>query len=429
LDFAFIVLLNAVLYIRPAECIPFLLELPIYQIVLAGCLLFGFPSLQRQLSGGSVAGRPISVCVLGLAAVAILSNLAHFSGGDAYTTGDMFFKILLYYLLLAGTVSTPQRLRKFVLWLVVCDTAVTAIAVLHYYDIVHFPNVTVTVDEAELGTGIRRLGSTGLFSDPNDIGLMLAQAIILCFYLMGDAQVPRLVRVLWVGPLLLLGQALRLTYSRGALLALVGGVVAFLLTRFGKKAVIWLVVVGPVVLFVFAGRQARFDINDGTGQARIHLWDTYMELFVHNPAFGVGCGKWEEYSTQVAHNSFLQTFGETGFLGGMLLLGAFYFAVRSLYLMRGRERGLDPVLARFYPYLVGVVACQAVGMLSLSRGYAIPTYTVLGLTTAYLGIAGFGILGAGRHPALRLAGELMALSVAFLWISRVFIHAYARYFS
>src|SRR5579864_1909912 len=81
LGFGLFVLVNAVLFVRPAELIPGIADWPIYEVVILACLLASLPAVIRQLTWNSFRRNPITLCVVGLLLAIILSHLTH---GDIY---------------------------------------------------------------------------------------------------------------------------------------------------------------------------------------------------------------------------------------------------------------------------------------------------------------------------------------------------------
>src|SRR6185312_4884877 len=78
LGFVLFVLLNAMLFVRPAEIVPALLGWEIYQVCILACLLTSFPVLLEQLQPRALEARPLTVCVLGLLLAVVLSHLTAF---------------------------------------------------------------------------------------------------------------------------------------------------------------------------------------------------------------------------------------------------------------------------------------------------------------------------------------------------------------
>jgi O-antigen ligase len=287
-------------------------------------------------------------------------------------------------------------------------------------------------------TTLGRLQGSGLFNDPNELGVMLAAAVLLALYLMCHSKSG--LGFLYVLPLGLFLYAIALTHSRGALLALVAGLGALMFTRFGMRRAALLAVCGlPVLLAVFAGRQTNLSAMQGTGQTRLQLWSDWLGEFRANPVFGKGltlvedAEKAKEDQTwqglkHAAHNSYLHGFAELGLIGGFFFLGAVGMALWSvLRLDPRRTRILDGDMRQLRPFLAGAVSAYAVGLLSLSMCYGVPTYLILGLAVAYARVT-------PHHPALpverfdgRMAGRIALASVGFLAMTYVLVRVFVRW--
>jgi putative inorganic carbon (hco3(-)) transporter len=440
MDYLLFLMVNAILFLRPSEIIPELAGVRIYETVIVCCLVCSLLSVARQFSLSALAARPITVGVLLFWPLCGLSQLMRL---DLTLAGDCFwdfFKIVVYYLLLVGVVNTPARLRNFLAALAVFITVLTMVAVLRYYGVITITpppmikleekdrrdkkddGTSVTVDDKyfDNATGeekiVKRLRGTGIFNDPNDLCLALVTGILLCLYGLGEARLGP-ARVFCVLPLGLFMFALRLTSSRGGLLGLVAGLGVLFTCRYGwRKAVLLGGLALPVMLAVFGGGRMT-DISqaasEGTGQARLQLWRDGMVLFKEQPLFGVGMNEYQSHARQVAHNSFLHAFTELGIAGGTVFLGLFYCAFFGLRHVQ-RAYVLDRDLHRMLPYMLALVGAYGVGILSLSRNYEVPTYTMLGLAAAYLAMVPVYPAGA----KLRCSGQL-ALRVE--WLSLIFL--------
>ena len=429
--FTLFILLNVTLFVRPAEIVPALLGLPIYNVLISTCLVVSFPAILNQLTGRSLAECPITACVIGLLTAVVLSHLSHFSPGEAYAAGEQFVKVVLYYLLLVSTVNSPAKLRTFQHWLVGLIIVVAGLALLQYYNVVNVPALEVLHEGGEVDedTGERvvydRLRSTGIFNDPNDLCLILALAIITCLYFAGNGRLGPL-RFLWLVPAGLCGHALTLTQSRGGLLGLLTGLLGLFRARFGwRKTIPLAILVVPALLMLVGGRQANITSSSGTGQDRIKLWNEGLILFRQAPLFGIGYNTYADEVGLVAHNSYIHCYTELGFFGGTLFLSAFYLALTGLrQLGSGRASIPDPELRRFRPYLIAIVSAYCIGMYSLSRAYFQPTYLVLGLVAVYLRLASV-------KPPLQLDARLLQrvtlVSVAALALLHVYVRLFVRY--
>jgi hypothetical protein len=76
---------------------------------------------------------------------------------------------------------------------------------------------------------------------------------------------------------------------------------------------------------------------------------------------------------------------------------------------------------------MAIIAGYAVGMLSLSRVYVVPTYLVLGLAAAYVQIARGRVSIEVPRVGTGLALRLGALSAAFLACTYVFVRLFVRW--
>jgi hypothetical protein len=431
--FGLFLLVNAALFLRPAEIVPGLVGLEIYLFLIVACLLVAFPAVFEQLAVRALDRSPLTVCVLGLWLAVILSHMCRFHVSGAAASGYEFFKIVVYYLLLVGLVTTPERLRRFLFWLAIFGSVLALIAVLEYHDWIHLPTLkTLRAVERDQDTGrdiiVRRLQATGPFHDPNDFCVLLVVGILLSLH--GLTELRRAgARWLWLGPLAILFYAFSLTQSRGGFLALLGGLFAFLLTRFGWRTTLGLgALMLPALFMVLAGRQTDISASTGTGQERIQIWSDGLLLFRDAPLFGVGMNEFEIFVGHVAHNSYLQGFAELGLFGGALFLGAFCLAVANLSRSGSKGRQIvDPELRRLHPYLTGAVTGYAVGMFSLTLNYIVPTYMILGLVSAWNRVA---VTDPATPPVpfdLSLTRRFATLALVFLVGLTLFVRVFFQH--
>jgi len=77
--------------------------------------------------------------------------------------------------------------------------------------------------------------------------------------------------------------------------------------------------------------------------------------------------------------------------------------------------------------MITTVAAYAAGMLSLSRGYVVPTYMVLGLATAYIRLASIHRPSAVLPFNGRLVLGLVLVSTVSLVGIYVFVRIYVQY--
>jgi hypothetical protein len=436
--FVLFLLLNCTLFIRPAEIVEQFAGLPIYEWLILSCAVASLPGMLAHLRQTSLAERPITVSVLAMLPAIFLSHISHGVWWAARDGCLDFSKTVIYYLLLVANVNSVKRLRTFTLWVLGFISMAALLAVLQFHGVIELPSLSTVYDvEADPETGIEyqvpRICSTGIFSDPNDLAMILVLGLILTAYFVTDPRLRKLAPV-WLGLAGLFFYGLVLTKSRGGLLALAVAFFVLIQARYGwRKA---LILAGPGVLVMLAlvgGRQADIGgaIGGDTGQSRIQLWSQGLALLRGRALmFGIGFGRYVEEVGQVAHNSFVHPFVELGFFGGAVFLGAVYYPIRSLYRLREmRAWQVDRELIRFRPCLLASMSGFAASMLSLTRTYTIPTYLMLGTAAVFLDLSRIARPPRDRRLNVRLVKSIVIVSVLFLAVTYAFIRIFARWSS
>jgi putative inorganic carbon (hco3(-)) transporter len=392
MDFAIFVLLNAVLFLRPDDLLPDLAGYRWYLLTIIPNILFALPKLLNLFSPHEISRRPITCCVLLLLVAHVASNLVRGQIDLAVESSGEFVKVVLYYLLAVAVLDTPQRLRNFLGWLGILTLVVASISLLDYNEYIRIESLKhikqghfdKTIGEDVL---VVRMVGTGLFSDPNDLCLLVVMGSFSCCYRAATAT-SIVLRLLWLAPILVFGQAMLSTHSRGGMLALLAAVMGFFQARYGlKRAFIPFLLAAPMMLLLVGGRQS--DINTGdTAHERMVLWANGLAELLRGPfsiCFGIGSDTYIDRCGQVAHNSYIHSYVELGLLGGAMFLMAFWSAYQ-LVLARPAQAAAWTVPYRQYvlPILLG----YAIGAYSLSRCYIVPTYLVLALMESYATLAG-----------------------------------------
>jgi hypothetical protein len=440
MSFILFILVNATLFLRPGEVVPELLGISIYEYLIIACLIFALPEVMHYLFTARDS-QPVTFCVVGLLVTIVLSHLATLKMEEAGRAGIIFLKVVVYYLLLVSVVNTPARLRQFLFWIACFVVVMAVVTVLQYHEVIQLPTLRILSDiDTDPLTGqqisLRRLQGSGIFNDPNEFCLMLGAAMPLALYQLTNRRASFL-RFLWVAPLGLFFYGVSLTHSRGGFLAMLAGLGTLALVRLGWRRFLLIAPLGLPVLFVFfAGRQTDLSPTSGTGQSRVQIWSDWFADFKQAPVFGVGMVVPDEAkdipaateAKYVAHNSYLHAFTELGFFGGMFFLGLACLMFYGVWrLATCNNLFLDPEQRRLAPYLLGVVACYFVGMLSLSLSYVTSTYVIFGIAAAYMRVT----VVYPPLPSLRfdfpMARRLAFASVLFLAGLVVFIRIFVRW--
>jgi O-antigen ligase len=414
-DFVLFLLVTAIMFIRPTDFVPGIEELPLFQIAIIPCIIVSWPKLAAQLNADAIRERPVFIFGVGLIAVWTLSAIVHGQFQDAIEIFFEFPKSLIFFLLLLAHVNSTERLKQYLHCLVVIIAVPILLATLNYHGLVTIP-AYVTVGED------RRLAGTGIFGDPNDVCEVLNFAIIFGLYNLFDRR--GLGRLVWLAPIALFVHALGLTQSRGGFLGTVVGMVVLLRSRFGGAKSLMMAGATLAVMFVFfAGRQTSLDTDQGTSQQRIQLWDTAFELFKRSPLIGAGPHEVLRVARHVSHNAFIETYAELGFAGGTLLFAQYLWLLSNLAKVGPRSTVLpDEELRRFRPYLLASMASFATSEMSLTNPLAMVTYSMFGLTTAFIRIAD----PDPRPPDVQLNWRFVGRSVFYSGLFVVALYVFVR---
>ncbi|MBM3996337.1 MAG: hypothetical protein FJ303_19620 [Planctomycetes bacterium] len=394
------ILVNAALFIRPAEIVPELLGWEIYFYLILACSAAAAPDVLKYLTEDSLDKKPITLTVFAMLPAIVLPAMLTGDLAEAWRTVFHFVKIIVYYLLFVSLVNTALRLRILLTCILAFSGIITSLAVLRYHDIIHLATIQTLADTTQgmYGTTvtIQRLQGTGIFHDPNELCVLLSAMVPLALYFLLTSDHLYL-RGVCAALLPLFAYAVFLTGSRGGFLAFAGGLGAFVWIRYGWQKAMLIGAVGlPALLILFAGRQTEISTSTGTAQTRVELWREWLTTWRENMLFGKGMNLPKEeapdplkYKTDldrqhVAHNSYLQAFADLGLFGGCLFIGAFVTAFWSLYRFADPDPlWLDDELREMHPHLLAGLTAYGIGMLSLSICYIVPTYMMLGLAVGY----------------------------------------------
>ncbi|MGH2637298.1 MAG: O-antigen ligase family protein [Actinomycetota bacterium] len=211
----------------------------------------------------------------------------------------------------------------------------------------------------------------GTFAHPNAFGFYLTILIVMGVALLRHVTPtvrPLLLAFLWGSSI-----AIVLTYSRGAWIALIVGLLVVGALQSARAVLITIGVAVVVALTLPPVTERLLDLRQessvpGTSgnslQWRFDYWGRVVDLADENPILGIG-PKMTQYvtdSAKVPHNDFLRAYAETGVLGlcayAAVLAALVHSARRSL---RGAAPGFDRGIA------VGFAGCVA-AMLAFSVG-------------------------------------------------------------
>ncbi|MDQ3420293.1 MAG: O-antigen ligase family protein [Acidobacteriota bacterium] len=347
-DWAYLGLLifTALLYFRPQDEIKPLAFLPLADIAaLSALAAMVFGRINKGLSFTKVT--PELIGVIGLAVVILLTvPFSIWPGGAVETFTDLYIKVLLIFMLMLNTLTSPARVRQFT-WLIVIATAYIAFrAVFDYargFNLIESGRVQGAVG--------------GMFQNPNDLALNMVSVLPLSILLAMRAIKPSS-RMVAVGSGFLMIGAVIASQSRSGSLGL-AAMFVFLAWQVGRKRpsfiaalAVAVVIVLPLTPSSYWARMASItdEGQDDTGsrEARRLLLNEAWQAFLDHPLTGVGAGQFKAYnpggrteSWRETHNVVLQVASELGIFG----LSAFMFLVyRAAFAGRATRRLLPRAL-------------------------------------------------------------------------------------
>jgi putative inorganic carbon (hco3(-)) transporter len=332
-DWAYLGLLlfTALLYFRPQDTFPPLNGLRLAEIAaLIGLAGLFFGRLGRGLPLTRLNPELVGVVAFG-GVILLLAPFSIWTGGTIGTFTDLYVKVMLIFLLMVNTLTTPRRLEQF-LWLIVLAMGYIAFRAIFDY--------ARGINLIENGRVQGALG--GMFRNPNDLALNLVTILPLAVALALRARTS-FRRLLALGSAALMIGAVVATHSRSGTVGLAAMVIllAVLLVRRRPR----LVLAGGLVLALAvpltpASYWARVaSITDasqddtGSREARSILMREAWAAFLAHPITGIGAGQFRNYNPEgreeawrETHNVMLQVAAETGVFG---------LAVFSFLLVRG----------------------------------------------------------------------------------------------
>ena len=345
------------LFFRPQDQLPGLKDSHISD----AAALLGLGTLAAtNLARGRALIRltPELIGVLGFGLVMILTIPTSFWPGGSWVAFQMYYlPIMLIYVLMANTLTSPHRIERIV-WIITLAFGYMSTRVVFDY--------IRGVGLVEDGRATGPVG--GFFQNPNDLALNLAAFLPLVFMYIKRPGVWTK-RLLCVGIAMVMFTALIFTKSRGGTLGAVAMLLTFLLVSrvLTPAMVIAIVMSGMLVLpampDTFFERMssitdAKKDETGSREERRLLLLQGW-EVFLERPLTGIGPGQFKNYwhsglktKWHEVHNVILQVASETGIFGllifSFLIYRGFSAALWTrkrlawIYWRRSRHKAADP---------------------------------------------------------------------------------------
>ena len=350
---------TALLFFRPQDTVRGLAPLHLPELVAIAALI---AMIGHRVSRGLPIVRmsPEILGVCALAAVMLLTvPFSVWPGGALGTFTDVYFKVVLVFILMVNSVRGVIALRWFT-WLIL--SAMGYVAARGVYDFATGQNLI---------KGERLHGSiSGLMGNPNDLAMNMVTFLPLAvaIAIVKGRSLPRAIAALIA---CLMVATILFTKSRAGLLGLAAVLVVLffegrkLRRGFGVAAMVAVLAALPLMPSWFwtrLGSIANAEQDEsGSRQARKDLMWEGWQTFLDHPIFGVGAGQFKNYNPpdrlqpwRETHNVLLQVAAELGIIGLCAFLFVLWQAVHALMWTRrmfgaGKARARPPTPAGSLP--------------------------------------------------------------------------------
>lgn len=334
-----------VLMTRPQDTLPFLEPFHLAEV----CAVLGIaPMLLHRFTSRQPVFRvtPETMALLGFGA-AILATVpfAIWPGGAFSLFANTYLKLLVVFVLMMNTLTTPRRVEQITWLIVLCCGYIALRSVVDY------------ARGVNLVEGDRLAGPIGgIFGNPNDLAMNMVTFLPAGMVIALSKRYP-----LWQRGIAACAAALMLatavfTKSRGGFLGLAVMMLTLVVLGrkvrpgFGTMAIVAVLCATPFMPSSFWERMASIvdDRKDkqeftGTREARWTVMKEGMRAFAEHPLTGVGAGQFQNYNPpgrkeawRETHNAPIQVAAETGVFG----FAAFMFLVISAWRGAGTTRRL-----------------------------------------------------------------------------------------
>ncbi|MHC1729257.1 MAG: O-antigen ligase family protein [Syntrophobacteraceae bacterium] len=295
---------------------------------------------------------------------------------------SLYVKAFMLALLMESAVKEESEFRSLCIYILV------GIAVGAFYNGVQHVTGSYELQNMDMQR------AAGLRRDPNDTAMLLIAGVPLCMHWVLHSK-SNITKWTNVACLLLILTGIIFTKSRGGFVALVVTMFVLYIRSFSAKTTLWALII--MVFFASAGAYLNYwkrveTLGTGNEQGgslgnRFELVQKGLIVIFHNPLLGVGPGNYkraslgsgtgfQEETTGVAHNMYVEFGAENGLIGLGLLLGLIYLAIRGLGHLPANsfKQGVS-----IRPYLMISLIAMLTGLLFLSQGKNSVLWFIIGL--------------------------------------------------
>lgn len=386
MGFLALVIYAFVLFVRPHEWpILGIEETTILRNSLIVAILMFFIHKQKNLHAPHVIA-------MGLMLFAVVGSLV-FTGyfGGAVFFADQFISTALVPMLMINAFANT-RTKTYVLFSLVILAGIVIVTDGHVQmtsenGLGWTGNPVLTDSDAAATRRIRYLGP---LSDPNDLGMLLVMAIPLI--VLFSTRVNTFFKLILWGVVGLFLYGIKLTNSRGTLLAAMSIFGLWFLRTYGLKRCIQLSVIGIPALLVVMSKFRTISADDESAEGRLDAWYEGYQMLMGSPLFGVGVNGFLDHHYLTAHNSFVLAFAEMGLVGVLIWTGL--LVTTAVLLIQVSMKKFVPAGIQLTPYQQKEVEGEAriaLALLYSATGFAVSAFflsrTYVPLLYFFVGLA------------------------------------------
>jgi len=352
--FVVFLLYVVLLVTRPQEFVPAVAQIPILQYLLLGAFALWLATPDKGLK------YPQFMLLIPFLAVAWIGmGLAGWWGGIIKILNVVLPPVFLF-LTATGAVRSVGQLRTF-MWVL---SACACVLVLHGHWQLR-DGIGWTGAEPIDG----RITYSGIFNDPNDMGLLFVVCIGSVLYLTGTTT-SKLLRLALIAALGWLLYGVYLTDSRGTMLGTMAVIGFHVWRRYGISLLVGGAAVAVPVLLAWT-RLAEMNAEEASAEGRLDAWYEGIQLLLQYPFFGVGFSNFADYHELTAHNSLVLAMAELGLVGYPIWLA---FVGYSGYMLHQLSFGPGSTGVESAPDVVRSEIAASRALYAASIGFAVGAF-------------------------------------------------------
>lgn len=374
-----------VLLFRPQDDLTFLQPLRIAEIcALVGIAPMVLHRLSKRLPVFRVTNETTGLAVLGAAMLATVP-FSIWPGGALTAAIDTFFKVMVVFVLMMNTLTTPKRVQQLTRLIMLAGAYVAARGV---FDYARGANL---VEDGRLAGAV-----SGIFGNPNDLAMnMVCLMPIAALTALGRHNSLSWRAIGGVAAVLMTATVL-FTKSRGGALGLVIAALVILFTSRAIKPAVGVallastLVVTPLLPDTFWARMATIIDAEadagftGSRDERATLMLEGIQAFLRHPLTGVGVGQFVNYDFdgrearwRETHNALIQVAAEIGIVGLLAVCYLMYRGISTAWALRRRlgpqprRRPMNDAIAVLTPHERDALHAHSVAMLAALVGWSV----------------------------------------------------------